>query len=218
MKKVPKIIFPGKKGFTLLELLISTAIFSITVVIGISLFFTIVDIQKRASYVQAVQNDARYVMEEIARQLRQGYLDYEYYLQDDGSYDFDSSILAVKDLDNNRFYFERVHIEDDYLVDGTTPRYVLKTCSVDIQKDALNKCDNSNNWQTVTPDEVQVKNFLIFPTPAQDPFVLDEDFQYQAYDQPKVTIIFQTETDRREQKYRVSTNLQTTISTRVYAR
>lgn len=223
MKKLPGDILKGKKGFTLMELLVSVAIFSITVVIGIDLFFNIVDVQKRTSYVQAVQGDARYLMEEIARQLRQGYLDYEYYIEKgiplpdlgDSSTN-ENKILVTRDLDNNRFYFARR--QEGTLVDNA-PRYVIKNCAVEIQTDALDKCDDLANWQTVTPAEVHVKKFLIFPTPLVDPLVLNETLStYEADDQPKVTIIFQTETDRKEQKYKVGTDLQTTVSTRIYAR
>lgn len=222
MKRIFKNIFQNKKGFTLLELLISASIFSITVVIGINLFFNIIDIQKRTSYVQQVQGDARYVMEEITRQLRQGYLDYEYYYDlESRTYDFNSPILAVKDLDNNRFYFKRVDTGEVLINGSSDTRHVLQNCAVEIQTDELEKCDTDSNWQTVTPAEVHVKNFRFFPTPLFDPFLLDEEgqtYEYAAHDQPKVTIIFQTETDRQEKKYQVRTNLQTTISSRVYAR
>ncbi len=226
-KKPQRGPFGKRKGFTLLELLISVSIFSITVVIGVNLFFNIVGIQKRTSYIQEIQGDARYVMEEIVRQLRQGYLDYAYYsdrgisLDDLGNPDpnVGNKILVTKDLDNNIFYFEQV--VEGTLADGLTDRYVLENCSVDIQNDDLDKCTkNKDNWQTITSNEVHVKNFLIFPTPSADPLTLDEDlgYQYQAHDQPKVTIVFQTEIDHKEKKYKMTTSLQTTVSSRIYAR
>ncbi|MDZ7798030.1 MAG: type II secretion system protein [Patescibacteria group bacterium] len=222
----------NKKGFTLLEMLISASIFAITVVIGVDIFFGVARMQKRTTYVQNVQADARYVLEEMAKQLRQGMINYQWYdkenspvkekipLSDlrDNSHE-DNKILATKDLDGNQFFFERV--PEGTLHDGSV-RYVMKVCSIDITGgDDLDKCDdrtNNSSWQIVTPNEINVDKFYLFVSPSKDPFVLDENSQYEANQQPMVTIVFHTSTDRPEKEYQIDTKLSTTISSRIYKR
>jgi len=215
----------NKKGFTLLEMLISAAIFAITVVIGIDIFFGVARMQKRTAYIQDIQSDARYVMEEMATQLRQGMINYQWY-EDQGipfsdlrdNTHQDNKILATKDLDGNLFFFERV--KEGTLYDGSN-RYVMKVCSVDIASDELDDCNNRTtyeNWQIITPDEIHVEKFYLFVSPEENPFELNEDSEYKASQQPMVTIVFHTTTDRQEKEYQIDTKLSTTISSRVYKR
>ena len=222
----------NKKGFTLLEMLISAAVFAITVVIGVDIFFGVKKIKKRTSYIQDIQSDSRYIMEEMAKQLRQGMINYQWYAKEnlpvkekiplsdlrDNSHD-NNKILATIDLDGNQFFFERV--PEGTLHDGSD-RYVMKVCSLDITGgDDLDKCDDrtTNDWQVVTPNEINVDKFYLFVTPDKDPFYLDEENpEYQANEQPLVTIVFHTSTDRKEKEYQIETKLSTTISSRIYKR
>jgi len=221
--------FKNKKGFTLLEMLISASIFAIALVIGVDVFFGIARIQKRVVYTQAVQNDARYVMDEMIKHLRSGMIDYDWYeergislsdLRDISPAGFnENKILATKDLDNNKFFFARVH--EKQKIDGSD-RYVMKVCSVDTENDPLDKCDDLiayTNWQTVTPKDVNVDKFILLVKPEENPFALDESTgDYKANDQPLVTVVYHVSTDRREKAYQVSIKLSATVSSRLYKR
>ncbi|MFH1366924.1 MAG: prepilin-type N-terminal cleavage/methylation domain-containing protein [Patescibacteria group bacterium] len=220
----------NKKGFTLLELLISTAIFAITVVIGVDLFFTIVKVQKRTNYVQTIQVDARNNLEDMARLVRTGVIDYDFYNDPNGDgstldkiyfnelYDQNSNkILVIRDQDNNQYFFERVSV--------TATRYVIKSC-VFIVNDVNQKADRClpdvngyANWETVTPDNVTVDKFLIWITPTENPFELNEATGvYLAQEQPLVTIVLGTSTIIKTKPYAFTSKLQITVSSRQYSR
>jgi prepilin-type N-terminal cleavage/methylation domain-containing protein len=220
----------NKKGFTLLELLISTAIFAITVVIGVDLFFTIVKVQKRTNFIQTIQVDARNNLEDMARLVRTGVIDYDYYADPDGDpatvnpitldklYDNTDAnkLLVIRDQDNNQYFFERIKV-------GT--RGVIKSCVVNLQSsDAANKCystrlSNHAGWEVVTPTDIDVEKFLIWVKPLVNPFKLDDTTaDYLSDEQPLVTIVLKTSTVIKTPPYAFTSNLQTTVSSRQYLR
>jgi prepilin-type N-terminal cleavage/methylation domain-containing protein len=222
----------NKKGFTLLELLISTAIFAITVVIGVDLFFTIVKVQKRTNFIQTIQVDARNNLEDMARLVRTGVIDYDYYADPEGDgtavgtpialsdlHDLTTEankILVIRDQDNNQYFFERIKV-------GT--RGVIKSCVVNLQSsDAANKCystrlSNHAGWEVVTPTDIDVEKFLIWVKPLVNPFKLDDTTaDYLSDEQPLVTIVLKTSTVIKTPPYAFTSNLQTTVSSRQYLR
>lgn len=60
----------NKQGFTLLELLVSVFIFSLVMITVVALFTRFVTFQKRSQSIQQNMEDARYVMELMAKTLR----------------------------------------------------------------------------------------------------------------------------------------------------
>ncbi|MCZ2846343.1 MAG: prepilin-type N-terminal cleavage/methylation domain-containing protein [Candidatus Bathyarchaeota archaeon] len=214
-----------KRGFTLLELLVSVTIFAITIMVGVDLFFTIVKIQRRISYVQELQGDARNLLEEMAREVRLGSIDYEYYTDKainfsdlrDASTD-NNKILVIKDPDDNRSFFKRVDAGTTLVKNPSRNRFVIKICYIDARSDSEDKCDQESNWEIATPEGFHVEKFLIFVNPEVNPFELNESYEYDFDEQPRVTIILQTESDRKEKAYQIFSRLQTTVSSRLYLR
>lgn len=215
----------NRKGFTLLELLISASIFAIVVVVGIDLLFTVVKIEKRTNAVQTVESDSRNILEEMARSLRLGMIDYDYYaakgftiakLRENNN---DQKILAVRDQNNNQFIFLRMPV--------SATHWVIKSCSVLAEKEDVKKCDDMDNWEQITPENVNVEKFLIFVQPEVDPFKLNETTGKYYIDelspspstyQPIVTIVLRTKTINKDQALVITSNLQTTVSSRLYLR
>ncbi|MFA5069880.1 MAG: type II secretion system protein [Patescibacteria group bacterium] len=234
-------IYPlNKKGFTLLELLVSAAIFSIVLVVGVDLFFTIVKIQKRTSYVQTIQVDARNILENMARVTRNGVIDYTYYADPKGDgtdsthnndkiefsqlYDKtnNNKKLVVRDQDNNQYFFQRVTVTE-----SGKARDVIKACTfmVNDATQAAGRCTNpadpnlNTAWEIVTPNNVKVTNFLIFVQPGANPFILDNNsLTYLSNEQPLVTIVLHTASTASEKSYQFNSYLQTTVSSRLYLR
>lgn len=68
-----------KKGFTLVEVLIAASIFTIVSLIGVTIFVNVIRIQRRVSLENAIYEDARVMMERIAREVRENTVDYEEY-------------------------------------------------------------------------------------------------------------------------------------------
>jgi prepilin-type N-terminal cleavage/methylation domain-containing protein len=63
-----------KKGFTLIELLVAIGIFSITIAIAVGGFVHALRTQREIAALVAVQSNASTVLEQMARELRTGYL------------------------------------------------------------------------------------------------------------------------------------------------
>lgn len=66
-------------AFTLVEVLIAASIFTIVSLIGINVFVNVIRIQKRVALENAIYEDARVMMERIAREIRSNTVDYEEY-------------------------------------------------------------------------------------------------------------------------------------------
>lgn len=60
----------NEKGFTLVELLVSAAIFSILILSATGIFVKIMNVQKKALAIQEVQDNISYTMEMISKEIR----------------------------------------------------------------------------------------------------------------------------------------------------
>jgi len=68
-----------KKAFTLMEVLIAASLFTVVGILGISVFVNVMRIQRRLALENAIYEDARFLMERIAREIRENAIDYEEY-------------------------------------------------------------------------------------------------------------------------------------------
>jgi prepilin-type N-terminal cleavage/methylation domain-containing protein len=66
----------GRAGFTLVEILITIGIFAITLVIVSSIFININNLQQQTALLERLQNDGRYMLEKIGKEIRGRELDY----------------------------------------------------------------------------------------------------------------------------------------------
>ncbi len=69
----------GKKGFTLVEVIIASSIFSIVSLIGVGVFVNVTRIQRRIYLENAIYEDGRFLLERLSREVRQNTIDYEEY-------------------------------------------------------------------------------------------------------------------------------------------
>ena len=60
----------GKKGFTLLEMMVALAIFLMVSLVSVSIFVTAVQNQRRDFMIQNLQDNARYIMEAFSKEVR----------------------------------------------------------------------------------------------------------------------------------------------------
>ena len=72
-------ILKKRRAFTLVEVLIAASIFTIVSLIGINVFVNVIRIQRRVTLENAIYEDARVMMERIAREIRSNTVDYEEY-------------------------------------------------------------------------------------------------------------------------------------------
>lgn len=207
----------GGAGFTLMEIIIVVAIFSITVVVAIDLFLTYTKLQKRASVEQTLGSDARFITESVARQFRLGTIDYNYYADPDGD-PFTSDAIAigatpVKDTSGNSI----LAIVDQ---GGGKLRYRFQQDANGVGRIELCS-DTCASWATITPNTIDVDRVDFYLAPSRNPFQLIDPIpqvgsKYYSNEQPRLTIVLQTTS--LDEKPPVVTNFQTTIVSRLYVR
>lgn len=95
-QKISAAIRGKRPAFTLAEVLIAASIFTIVSLIGVNVFINVIRIQRRVSLENAIYEDARVMMERIAREVRENTVDYEEYYNK--ASDFDISFSALPGL------------------------------------------------------------------------------------------------------------------------
>ena len=72
-------IIDDRSGFTLIEILVSLAIFTSALVMISGIFVFSTRAQQKTAVIERVQGDARYAMEAMVREIRAGSIDYARY-------------------------------------------------------------------------------------------------------------------------------------------
>jgi len=67
-----KIFFKNRKGVTLIELLVSLSLFSLVIIVVLSLFSMGISSQRKVLALQGVQENARFMLEFMAKEIRMG--------------------------------------------------------------------------------------------------------------------------------------------------
>ncbi len=156
-KKVPQ-----AHGFTLIEVIVTMALFSMTVLMAVTLLVVFIQQQRRAVSQEQLQNDIRAVMERMTTELREGRIDYDYYVSTfplvpkklfdalDGQGD---NALVLVDVLNQRVMY-RVNAN------------VLQRCAPTATLD----CTGTDVWENISPSSLQVQAFTFYISPSHDPF------------------------------------------------
>lgn len=163
-------------GFTLIEILMVVAIFSMAVLMSTDVFLTANRSQRHAQSQQRVQADARFTIETIAREIRSSIPDYALYADPNRDGNFSDVItlaepkhvLALCDADNLSCDYNKARTIFRQVSTGLTPwsggGTRLEICTT--------ACDDSGSWSDITPEGVTLVNFKAFVTPSEDPFTL----------------------------------------------
>lgn len=178
----------NKKGFTLVEILVATSIFAVTSVIVCGIFINASNLQKQVSNYQKLQNDGRYIIEKVAKELR--FRDVRLIYPSDNP----TSTLAFwpDELENEvRIYFDPSAKTLNYEKNG--------------QSAELNSKD------------VEVRNVRFFIYPVLDPFNINSASSTPDI-QPRITLLLDIANKNDAPKYTKELILQTTISSRNYLR
>ena len=69
----------SKRAFTLVEVILASSIFAVVGLIAVTVFVNVIRIQQRVNLENAIYEDARFMMERIAREIRRDTVDYEEY-------------------------------------------------------------------------------------------------------------------------------------------
>ncbi|MFH0853648.1 MAG: type II secretion system protein [bacterium] len=115
----------NRRGFTLMEIVLVLGIFSTSLLLVMNIFTTSANLQRRTLLSQRLTRDARYTMETMARSVRMGTVDYDFYK---GRTDYISieqvyflnnpvdplHVLALLDQDGNRTIIRRRSLNPEF--------------------------------------------------------------------------------------------------------
>lgn len=180
----------NNKGFTLVEMMVSVAIFSIVVMISLGAILTILDANRKARTLTEVMNNLNFSVEMITRSLKTG-VEPDYSLSD--------RILHVNAivLDEDGFQREKTRYWRDEDDNG---RGFIAQC-VDTRAEV--GCDPSQ-WIPITSDLVDIEKFEVLVVGGGD----NNDLI-----QPRTQIVI-AGTVQVNEKISSSFSLQTTVSQR----
>lgn len=139
-------------GFTLIELLIVTAVFSLIALVSTTVITRIQSTQRQILGKQRVVADGRYVLETVARAVRQNFINYQYY--GDNGPALQQTVLATKD---------QTSVETCYRWDSNNKQIQVLSGA------GVTNCA-AGTWVNITPADLVVDDFHVFIAPLSDPF------------------------------------------------
>ncbi|MDE2071540.1 MAG: prepilin-type N-terminal cleavage/methylation domain-containing protein [Patescibacteria group bacterium] len=196
------------KGFTLIEMLVSVAIFAFVVVIALGALLAISASDRKAESLKAVINNLNFSLDSMSRSIRTGY---NYHCGSFGGGDCQSgsNFFAYTAADGTQVAYQLVSGSGNATVCGQTGSNI--GCIV-------RSTDGGASWQPLTAPEVVVNDYST-SVPASYMFYLVGSIPQSQNDpisaQPKVNILISGAvvlTPTQQSKF----NLQTTVTQRIY--
>lgn len=196
----------AKRGFTLIETLVALTLFSVIVTIGTDLFLAFQKTSRRTETIQALASDARFIIERVAREVREGMIDYPAY-DLVGAINSDAALiqLNLRNAADETLQFS-LSKDESICAQTVNPGCILLT--------------SGSSSERLNAAAVYVRDAKFFIAPTQDPFRFDlATGTYLANIQPRVTILLSLtnghlEGERDYMRY----DVQTTLTSRVYRR
>ena len=182
----------SKLGFTLAEILVTVGIFAITVIISSGIFINVNNLQQQAASMERLQNEGRYVLEKIGKEIRGRELDYSQLVF--------SSTGLVDSLVFKKDEFGEV-LELDF---NKNSKSILFTLDGEMGR----------NSAQLNSSDVLVDKALFLVNPQDDPYSLFSTST--PFAQPRVTILLSLKNKNMPERYQRSLDLQTTFSSKVY--
>lgn len=212
-------------GFTLVEMLVATSLFSVVILSATDIFIRVQHAQRQAAVLEKTQSISRFILTRMAQEIESGSIDYDYYYgtpstptPGDNSFSkredarIFSRTLALRTAEGERLLFTtRPKGQTDFDIpcvdDTVSPCLIIATSAPTTQAERMN------------PPGYTIQKLLFVITPGKDPFVVDpvsNDFLANA--QPKVTIMLSVRSTVAGIKTPFDLTTQTTVSTREYRR
>ncbi len=193
-------------GYTLVEMLVVTLIFSIAAAILSEIFISFNQLHRRVADSAILGQDMRFAMELLVREARNDTIDYKAY---GGTVNAVDSILKLKKRNGTQVWIAMGApgaLPGSPSCENTTIAHCL----------ALS-IDGGSTWSQITSNRVEVESFKVFVRPTVSPFV-PVNGVYPNNIQPFVTVNLRLLYKAPDPKERVTLQAQTTVSSRVYKR
>lgn len=193
--------FLNNSGFTLVEMIVATSIFAILAVLISGIFLQMTGVQRETANYQRLQNDGRYILEKLAKEIRAREIDYPVATQ------------------NTTLNFQKDEVGEQVSVCFVSSigslKYFVSGLDENIGTNLMSRACLSRGSDLNAKDiEVSSVNFYVTPTTEEkwaDPVTFNNQ-------QPRVTIVLKLRNrgipaDKIKELF-----LQTTISSKVYKR
>lgn len=179
---------PGKqKGFTLIEAVVATSVFAFVVSAVLGVYISITQLDSKTRSQRAVTQNARYIMEYLGKEIRNGTVNYAAYPGQNANNTETNAYIINQAGESERFY-----------ISGTD----LK----------LEKAAGTTNLNS---SSVRVTNFKVLVGPSTTPFTVAASPTVN--EQPRVTIIMElTSNIGNRGTDQAKIDLQSTFAVRVY--
>ncbi len=140
-----------QKGFTLIEMLVSVALFSIVVMISLGAILTILDANRKARTLTEVMSNLNFAVEMITRSLKTG-VEPQNGQVDGGWVSVDSIVLSEDDAGTERFKRQKTRYKK---MEDSGRGYIAVCSDFDFED---NGCP-SKDWSAITSEMIDVQQF-----------------------------------------------------------
>ncbi len=189
------------RGFTLIEMLVAMSIFVTVAMAATDLFIAASRSSKSVRTRERLQNEARFALDAITREIRSGTIDYAAY---GGSVPFKGSELKLRDSNNNIEIFRMSAASSECLAAAAHP--CLLIC-------------NASSCSPLTSQNVRWDGITFYITPQSDPFLFDPvSGTYASSEQPHISVVARLHTESNLPEERAQVTIQALMSSRVYKR
>lgn len=193
-----------RAAFTVMEMLVVLTVFSTVAVVVIDIFFTITKAYKSLVATQAVQRDIRFTVQTVVKDIEQGVIDYNYYI---------NNSLLLK----NNSTGEVVAVNTLALIDanGLPVRYKTGTSTKNLP--TVMVCRGTcSTWEQLLSDNIQAPLLNFYIVPDTDPFAVTGSVPNK---QPRITMAITGQAVSESIELQQTTFfIQTTVATRTYKR
>lgn len=204
-----------KKGFTLIELMISIVIFVIFLGLVSNSYVSIVRAQKNANQVRKIYSEIRTFTDMLAEEVRLGAIDYDCY-----DSQFKSATLCAPGVADSMLHGRSTYLA--LIRKGGQQKIVFKYKYEDKDKKIyvakLKKVSGAwSEYEELVSDNLKVTHLSFAIFPDENPYLRENYNNTSKQFQPKVTV-FMTVKNALNPDSQFNFNYQTTISSRVYSR
>lgn len=209
-----------RRGFTVIEVIIVMAIFSIVMGVIIQIFIFTTRTQRRSRSMQEAYAQGRAAVESLVREAQNGSVDYSFYADPASGVSLVAQPVSVVALRDSQGQTVRFRCTED----PGTPDTVVPCAAATPARGVVQVCRGSacaaGGWAGVTDGAADITSWRTWLGPVADPFSRDPDSpsSYMAYEQPWVTVSATVQPHPVAGGTLLPVRLQSTVSSRTYLR
>lgn len=155
-----------KNGFTLVEMMVAIAVFSLVMVVALSALINVIDANKKAQTVKTAINNISFALEGLSKDMRMGT---EYGCSTDGGLTFfgDCSGAGGEDI---RYRSPRGYLDSTTGLRGYAYyKYEAGRIWACLEKDVATICDGSTGFQPITSEGVTIEKMKFYVLGVDEP-------------------------------------------------